>query len=38
VSESAVLSAGEMWPLTEKMIKLKKSNSIICGNIRTGDI
>jgi len=39
VSDSAVLSGGEMWPLTEKTIKVKMTNSIIFGNIRrTGEI
>ena len=32
VSESAVLSGGELWPVTAKTIKLKATNSIICGN------
>jgi hypothetical protein len=38
VSEGAVLSGGEMWPLTEKTVTVKTTNSIICGNIRTGEI
>jgi len=39
VSKSAVLSGGEMWPVTGKTMKFKAANSIICGNIRrTGEI
>jgi len=32
VSDSAVLSGSEMWPLTEKTIEVKTTNSIICGD------